>query len=106
MLGRAAYHEPYLLAGADARLYGDTREIPGREEIVNMMLPYIEMELAGGTLLKHITRHMSGLFAGEPGARHWRRYLGQNAHKPGAGTEVVREALDKVTEFSARLCRM
>lgn len=99
MLGRAAYHNPYMLAGVDARLYGDMREVPGREDIVHMMLPYIEMELTEGTLLKHITRHMLGLFAGEPGARHWRRYLGHHAHKPGAGTEVVREALEKVAAF-------
>ena len=100
MLGRTAYHEPYMLAGVDARLYRDTRKVPGRDEIVNMMLPYIEMELANGALLKHITRHMLGLFTGEPGARHWRRYLGHHAVKRGAGTEVVREALEKVSEFS------
>jgi len=65
-----------------------------------MMLPYIETELTAGTLLKHITRHMLGLFAGEPGARHWRRHLSQHAHKPGAATDVVLEALEKVTAFS------
>ena len=100
MLGRKAYHEPYMLAGVDARLYSDRREIPSRGDIVHMMLPYIETELTAGTLLKHITRHMLGLFAGEPGARHWRRYLAQHAHKPGAATDVVLEALEKVTAFS------
>ncbi len=100
MLGRKAYHEPYMLAGVDARLCSDRREIPSRGDIVHMMLPYIETELTAGTLLKHITRHMLGLFAGEPGARHWRRYLAQHAHKPGAGTDVVLEALEKVTAFS------
>ena len=64
------------------------------------MLTYMETELAEGTLLKHITRHMLGLYAGEPGARHWRRYLGHHAHKPGAGTEVVLEALEMVSQFS------
>ena len=100
MLGRVAYHEPYLLAKVDSRFYGSTQQTPGREDIVHRMLAYIEKELAGGTLLKHITRHMLGLFAGEPGARHWRRYLSDNAHKPGAGTEVVEEALERVTGFS------
>ncbi|MGB5439462.1 MAG: tRNA dihydrouridine(20/20a) synthase DusA [Gammaproteobacteria bacterium] len=100
MLGRVAYHEPYMLAGVDARFYGAAQKPRGREEIVHQMLAYIEAELAAGTLLKHITRHMLGLFAGEPGARHWRRYLGQYAHKPGAGTEVVLEALEIVSQFS------
>ena len=104
MLGRKAYHEPYMLAGVDARLYSDRREIPSRGDIVHRMFPYIETELAAGTLLKHITRHMLGLFAGEPGARHWRRYLSQHAHKPGAGTDVVLEALEKVTAFSNHGC--
>ena len=99
MLGRVAYHEPYLLAGVDSRFYGSTQQTPRREDIVHMMLTYIEKELVQGTLLKHITRHMLGLFAGQPGARHWRRYLSDNAHKPGAGTEVVEEALARVTEF-------
>ena len=99
MLGRVAYHEPYLLAGVDSRFYGSTQQTPRREDIVHMMLTYIEKELVQGTLLKHITRHMLGLFAGQPGARHWRRYLSDNAHKPGAGTEVVEEALERVTEF-------
>ena len=100
MLGRVAYHEPYLLAGVDARFYDDARRIPSREEIVHKMLEHIDRELAEGTQLKHITRHMLGLYAGEPGARHWRRYLGHFVHKPDAGTEVVLEALEKVSRFS------
>jgi len=60
------------------------------------MLPYIEKELARGTFLKHITRHMLGLFAGQPGARQWRRDLSENAHRHGATADVVREALGKV----------
>ena len=105
MLGRVAYHEPYMLAGVDSRFYGSTQQAPRREDIVHMMLTYIEKELAQGTLLKHITRHMLGLFAGEPGARHWRRHLSDNAHKPGAGTEVVEEALERVTEFRKTAAR-
>jgi tRNA-dihydrouridine synthase A len=94
MLGRAAYHDPFLLAGVDRRFFDSTHAIPGREEIVRQMLPYIDRELKAGTPLKHITRHMLGLFQGIPGARHWRRYLSTHAHRGGAGCEVIVEALE------------
>ena len=64
-----------------------------RSEIVERMIPYIENELAGGERLNRITRHMLGLFAGQPGARAWRRTISENAHKPDAGPEVLRKAL-------------
>lgn len=93
MLGRAVYHNPYLLASVDQRLMGDnTRPIPSRHEILEAFLPYVEMELAKGTPLKQITRHILGLFQGEPGARQWRRLLSEQAHKPGQGIELLREA--------------
>jgi len=63
---------------------------------VERMTPYIERELAGGVVLKHIARHMLGLFAGQPGARAWRRYLSENAHFPGAGIEVLHAALARL----------
>jgi hypothetical protein len=62
------------------------------------MLPYLEAQLAGGTYLKHVTRHMLGLFQGRPGARAWRRHLSENAHRPGAGLRVVEDALAKLGE--------
>jgi tRNA-dihydrouridine synthase A len=65
-----------------------------------MMLPYIERELNGGSLLKHISRHMLGLFQGMPGARHWRRHLSEYAPRADAGTEVVTAALEKMAEAS------
>jgi tRNA-dihydrouridine synthase A len=66
------------------------------------MLPYIERRLEEGLWLGHITRHMLGLFQGLPGAKQWRRYLSENAHKPGAGPETVREAADRVREVLER----
>jgi tRNA-dihydrouridine synthase A len=101
MLGRAVYHNPYLLADVDRRFFKATRAIPGREEIVRQMLPYIERELNAGTPLKHITRHMLGLFQGVPGARFWRRHLSTAAVRTGAGCEVVVEAL----EITSRIAR-
>ena len=98
MLGRAAYHNPYLLAQVDARIFNDPHPVSTREEIVNRMLPYIERELNEGVLLKHITRHMLGLFQGMPGARYWRRHLSEVAPRAGAGPEVVAAALEKMAE--------
>lgn len=93
MIGRAAYHRPWSLAGADARLFGDPPPCASRADAARAMLPYIERETAAGVPLHRILRHMTGLFHGVPGGRAWRRYLAQNAHKPGAGPEVLRAAL-------------
>ena len=94
MTGRQAYNRPWFLAELDVALNGATAI--RRRDAVAAMLPYIERELSGGAQLKHITRHMLGLFSGQPGARAWRRYLSENAHRPGAGAEVVTRALDSL----------
>lgn len=60
------------------------------------MYPYIERELSNGASLGHISRHMLGLFQSMPGARQWRRYISENAHKKGAGIEVMQTALAKI----------
>jgi tRNA-dihydrouridine synthase A len=92
MIGRQAYHQPWLLTDIETAF--GTGRVPGsRRDAVELMLPYIERELAAGAFLKHITRHMLGLYAGQPGARAWRRYLSENAHRQDAGIEVVRQAL-------------
>lgn len=93
MVGREAYHNPYLLADVDRRLYGATSAAATRAEVVEQLLPYIERQLAEGVRLHSITRHILGLFHGEHGARSWRRHLSEHAVKYGAGLEVVREAL-------------
>lgn len=92
MVGREAYHNPGLLAQVDRRLFG-VGQVADPFAVVAAMYPYIERELSRGAHLGHITRHMLGLFQGLPGARQWRRYLSENAHKPGAGAEVVEQAL-------------
>lgn len=93
MIGRQAYHEPYFLAELEQRFLGRS-DLPHRSEIVERMIPYIEKELAGGERLNRITRHMLGLFAGQPGARAWRRTISENAHKPDAGPEVLLAAME------------
>lgn len=101
MLGRAAYHDPYLLVDADRRFFGDMDVPLSRHGVVEAMLPYIEGEMAAGTPLAAITRHMLGLMNGRPGARAWRRHLAENAHRPGAGVELVRDAAYLVRPLSA-----
>ncbi len=93
MIGREAYHNPWMLADADRRIFGDRPPVDSRHQVVQAMLPFIEQELADGTPLHRITRHMLGLFQGEPGARAWRRELSQEAVKKGGGIEVLRQAL-------------
>lgn len=97
MLGRAAYQAPALLAQVDSELFGGEPG-PGPVEVVQQMLTYIERELARGTRLNHITRHMLGLFQGTPGARRFRRHISEQAHRRGAGPEVVERALELMTQ--------
>ncbi|MFU1478881.1 tRNA dihydrouridine(20/20a) synthase DusA [Roseovarius sp. C7] len=97
MLGRAAYHQPAdILCAADRRVFGRDCADSTPEGAVLAMLPYIEAHLASGGRLNQITRHMLGLFAGRPGARAWRRMLSEGATRPGAGPELVQEALAQV----------
>lgn len=91
MLGRAAYHDPYVLARVEAALYDVP--LPSRESVLEHMRPYVEAELARGTALKHICRHILGLYQGEPGARGFRRILSEGAHKDGAGWGLVEQAM-------------
>jgi tRNA-dihydrouridine synthase A len=93
MLGRAAYHHPEILSAVDARFYGDHAAERDGRAAVEALIPYIEGELAAGTRLSHITRHMLGLFHGAPNARTWRRILTVESIRPGAGIDVVRRAL-------------
>jgi tRNA-dihydrouridine synthase A len=93
MIGRAAYQTPYILAEADRRIFGEAGPPKSREEVVADFLPYVERRLSEGVPLKSITRHMLGLFNGLPGARAWRRHLAEEAHRPGAGPEVIEAAV-------------
>ncbi|GGB50975.1 tRNA-dihydrouridine(20/20a) synthase [Oceanisphaera marina] len=99
MVGREAYQNPYMLAAVDAELFGDQHPVPSRHDVIRLLLPYIEQQLSQGSYLGNVTRHTLGIFQGLPGARAWRRHLSENAHKAGAGPEVVEAAMAKVPEF-------
>ncbi|MFC3813376.1 tRNA dihydrouridine(20/20a) synthase DusA [Lysobacter sp. GCM10012299] len=99
MLGRAAYHDPYLLHQLDVAWFGG--EVRSRAELLRSMRPYIEDQLARGVYLKHITRHLLGLFAGERGGRAFRQVLSEGAHKPGADWSLIEQALALTESFAA-----
>ncbi|EDY85706.1 tRNA-dihydrouridine synthase A [gamma proteobacterium HTCC5015] len=96
MIGRAAYQNPWWLVELEQNLFDELHR-PTQHEVVEGMLEYIEAELLAGGQLKHITRHMLGLFQAVPGAKQWRRHLSENAHLPGAGPELLRAAAAKVS---------
>ena len=101
MLGRAAYHNPELLAEVDVRLYGGEQRDTSMADIIDEMCAYIDRHIAAGGRLSHVSRHMVGLFTGQPGARRWRQILSTDATKPGAASDVLRQAHAVVTEAAA-----
>ncbi len=92
MLGRAAYHDPYLLAGVDTEIFGEAAEAPSRLDVLDRYLPYAERELARGVRLNQMSRHILGLLHGQPRARAYRRLLSETAHLDGAGIDVLKAA--------------
>lgn len=102
MLGRAAYQNPALLMNVDARVFGVANPVTSREDAVEAYIPYIEAQLARGSPLHAMTRHMLGLYAGMPGGRLWRRVFSEQGVRAGAGLDVVRAALVEVTHAAAK----
>ena len=98
MLGRAAYQEPWRLLATDPELFGEASPHATMKDVFEAMIPYIARELAGGARLHSITRHFVGAFHGVPGARAFRRHLAENGVKPGAGVNVLRDAIALVED--------
>ncbi|HEU0071906.1 MAG TPA: tRNA dihydrouridine(20/20a) synthase DusA [Alphaproteobacteria bacterium] len=95
MIGRAAYETPYILAEADRLIFDDASSaVPSRREIIKKFMVYVQAERDKGTYLRHMTRHILGLFNGAPRARSWRRILTEGAVQDTAGVEVIERALD------------
>ncbi|MGN6467402.1 MAG: tRNA dihydrouridine(20/20a) synthase DusA [Rhizobiaceae bacterium] len=100
MFGRAAYHEPAMLAGLDAILGAPPAMPVDLGAVVEAMADYAERHIARGGRLANVTRHMVGLFHGLPGARRYRQILSTEATRPGAGPEVLLEAFAAVKPLS------
>jgi tRNA-dihydrouridine synthase A len=98
MLGRAAYQEPWRLLAADPEFFGEAAPYATMKDVFEAVMPYIERELASGTRLHSITRHFVGAFHGVPGARAFRRHLAENGVRPGAGANVLRDAIALVED--------
>lgn len=93
MVGREAYHNPYMLAEVDRQMFHTTDPIKSRQQVIMEMLPYIEDQLIQGVRLNAIVRHMLGLYHGQPGGRLFRRYLSEHATRPGATSKVLLDAV-------------
>lgn len=103
MLGRAAYADPYLLAEVDRALYRADTPVLTRDQVLDAFKPYVERELARGARLNSMTRHILGLFHGQPRARAFRRHLAENAHLDGAGFAVLEQAHSIVRGAAAQV---
>ena len=102
MLGRAAYHTPWELASVDPLYTDEMAPVASRHDAVEAMLPYVERQVSNGLPLHRITRHMLGLYHGQPGGRLWRQVLSTEACRNGADGKVLLKALAVVEEQSAR----
>jgi tRNA-dihydrouridine synthase A len=93
MLGRAAYHEPYILADVDRRFFGATTQSVTRRAALERLIPAIERQIADGGRLNNITRHVLGIYHGRPRARLFRRILSEEGQRPGAGADILMKAI-------------
>ncbi len=97
MIGREAYQNPWILAQADQLIFGDDHPIPSRHEIIKRLMPFVQDEFEKGIPINRITRHILGLFQGQPGAKAWRRHISENAHRRDAVPDLITEAAQMVS---------
>ncbi len=99
MMGREAYSNPYILSRVDTELYLDDTEVVSRDQVLEQYIEYIEQNLENGVRLNHMSKHVVGLYHGEPRSRLFRRHISENAHKPESGSEVLRQAFEKMVSI-------
>lgn len=92
MMGREAYHNPFVLAEVDSRIYGEEAPQLDRDAVLDAFIPYCESQICQGARLNHMARHVLGLYAGQPGGKRFRRFLSENGHRPEAQAALLREA--------------
>jgi tRNA-dihydrouridine synthase A len=95
MIGRAAYHTPYLLADIEREIFNN-ENIPSRQNVIEQLIPYVKDELKKGTRLNQIMRHTLGLFHGQIGASYWKRYLSENMCVRDADVKKIDHIMDKI----------
>ncbi|MEE4217645.1 MAG: tRNA dihydrouridine(20/20a) synthase DusA [Xanthomonadales bacterium] len=96
MLGRAAYQNPWILSELQNRIFGRTG-VEDRAAAIHALTPYLERHVASGMPVKHVSRHVLGLFQGMPGAKRWRRYISENAHLDPANAFLLEQALEQMS---------
>ena len=95
MIGRAAYHTPYLLAEIEKEIF-DNKNVPSRQDVIEQLIPYVKSEIKKGTRLNQIMRHTLGLFHGQTGASNWKRYLSENMCVRDADVKKIDHIMDKI----------
>ena len=103
MIGRAAYQNPYLLAHVDRDIFQDNSTVKSRDQILHEFMEYAGQQLQQGEPLKNMTRHILGLYQGQPGARAFRRYISENVHSDNAGIQVVLQAAEKTRQIASEV---
>ena len=95
MIGRAAYHTPYMLADIEKEIFG-TKKVLSRQDVIEQLIPYVKDEIKKGTRLNQIMRHTIGLFHGQRGASYWKRYLSENMCVRDADVKKIDHIMDKI----------
>ena len=98
MVGREAYHNPWLLAQVDSQLYATPDSFNQRKAVIDAFIPYVEQQLSQGVTLAPMSKPILGLFQGIAGARYWRRYISENAFKPNADAKILLQAMQKILD--------
>ena len=101
MVGRAAYHHPYMLAAADAQIFSDHQALPSRKQVLTAFIDYARRQQALGCNLRHMARHLIGLYQGENGARAFRRLISEGVCRSAAGLEILEQTLMGTAPVSA-----
>lgn len=102
MVGREAYNNPWILSQVDSRLFDKEDQVQDRIQALRNFVPFVEYRLNNGERLSHLTRHIMGIFLGQPGGKQFRRYLSEQGHKKDASIDVLKQAIDLVTEQLTR----
>ena len=98
MVGREAYHNPWLLAQVDSQLYAAPDSFNQRKAVIDAFIPYVEQQLSQGGTLAPMSKPILGLFQGIAGARYWRRYISENAFKSNADAKILLQAMQKILD--------
>jgi len=96
MIGREVYYNPFLMNQVDQEIYGKAQNEASAFDVLEQYMEYMQKQMEQGVYLKHMSRHLLGLFIGQAGAKAWRRHISENAHKKGAGIEVIKEAVSHI----------